>query len=610
MMRKLQMIVLDGFLILATYTLVVAIFRVIGLTVFISDALFFFLPILVIKLVLYSIFGLYKILAAHVGFEDLMKIILVVTITNVVVMGIFLSFSIDFIHPFALIFITPIEITALAFPRVIRKLLLFVKNHILLQPGHGKRTLIIGAGDGGEMVLKESYRNKALNNTIVAFVDDDRSKIGKELLGIKIVGPIDAIESFIHEYNIEEVIIAIANISLKRLKNLVEIVSQNDVKIKRLPLIHEMDEDRPQKIIDVKVEDLLDRDEITLDIKGIESFIKDEVILITGGGGSIGSELARQAARFEPKQLIIFDIYENNAYEIQMELERYKRKHKLTFKLETIIGSVSDEERIKEIFALFKPTLLFHAAAYKHVPLMETSPKEAVRTNILGTYYVAKACQDFEVKNMVLVSSDKAVRPTNIMGATKRYAELIVAKLDQQTKTTKYASVRFGNVLGSNGSVIPLFKKQIEEGGPLTVTHPDITRYFMTIPEAVGLILECAQYSKGGEIFVLDMGDAIKIKDLAEKMIRLAGLQPKRDIDIIYTGLRPGEKLFEELLVDNKKDKTKTANQKILIESKAINGDKIDLEAMFSCMKTCTTNDIKAEVAKQIHSYKIQTPKH
>ena len=608
LLYKSQLVILDIFLITATYTMTVAMLRVIGLRVVISEA-FYILPLLVVfKILLYWIFGLYRMLLAHVGFEDLMKIILVTLITNAVIFTVFMMMDVGFIHPFALIFITPIEVTVIALPRVVKRLIIFTKNHLLWSPSQGKRTLIVGAGSAGEIVLKELYRNRALQNVPVAFIDDDPLKLGKDLLGVKIIGPIAHIEAIILEYNIDEVIIAISTLSTKRLRDLLELIAQNDVKIRRIPLMHETSDVAPQKLMDVKVEDLLNRDEVILDTKGIENFIQGETVLITGGGGSIGSELVRQIARYHPKQLIIFDIYENNAYEIQMELERFINRKELTIDLAVCIGSVYDAATVEDLFATYKPTLIFHAAAYKHVPLMETAPKEAVRTNIIGTYYVAQAAIKHKVKHMLLVSSDKAVRPTNIMGASKRYAELIVHELNQQSKTTKFASVRFGNVLGSNGSVIPLFRKQIQEGGPLTVTHPDITRYFMTIPEAVGLILECALYSKGGEIFILDMGAPIKIKDLAEKMIRLAGLQPKSDIDIMYTGLRPGEKLYEELLVDQGKDKIETNHQKIFIESNAKNGDTIDINQLLNAFSTTSTKDIKQTIAKHIQSYQAMKP--
>ncbi len=602
MMRKISLIVIDTFLILATYTFTLAIFRLIGMTVHLENALLALLPIIFFKLVLFSLFGFYKMIHAHVGFEDLMKIILVILVTNLLIMGVFYMVD-DVIHPLAMVFITPLEITMISLPRVIYRITLYIRHSMIGANQDAKRTLIIGAGDGGDLVLKEIYKHDYLNNNPIAFVDDDEIKIGKTLLGIKIIGPIAKLQEFIEVYRIEEVIIGIANLSPKRLREIIDMIKDHQVKIKRLPLMDEVETKAPKKVKDVEVEDLLERDEIVLDTGGIQDLILKETVLITGGGGTIGSELARQIARFKPKHIIIFDIYENNAYDIQTELESLLRKANLAFKITTLIGSVYDQARVEELFKTYKPGLVFHAAAYKHVPLMEASPKEAIKTNILGTYYVAKAANQHQVKQMILISSDKAVRPTNIMGASKRYAELIVQSFNK-TSDTAYASVRFGNVLGSNGSVIPLFKKQILSGGPITVTDKEITRYFMTVSEAVGLILECTLYAKGGEIFILDMGKAIKIKDLAKKMIKLAGLEEGRDIEIVYTGLRPGEKLYEELLVDET-TQSKTANQKIFIESNVENGDCIDLPSFLDCIKTCNQTELKQEVAKQIHSYQL-----
>ena len=602
MMRKISLIVIDTFLILATYTFTLAIFRLIGMTVHLENALLALLPIIFFKLVLFSLFGFYKMIHAHVGFEDLMKIILVILVTNLLIMGVFYMVD-DVIHPLAMVFITPLEITMISLPRVIHRITLYIRHSMIGANQDAKRTLIIGAGDGGDLVLKEIYKHDYLNNNPIAFVDDDEIKIGKTLLGIKIIGPIAKLQEFIEVYRIEEVIIGIANLSPKRLREIIDMIKDHQVKIKRLPLMDEVETKAPKKVKDVEVEDLLERDEIVLDTEGIQDLILKETVLITGGGGTIGSELARQIARFKPKHIIIFDIYENNAYDIQTELESLLRKANLAFKITTLIGSVYDQARVEELFKTYKPGLVFHAAAYKHVPLMEASPKEAIKTNILGTYYVAKAANQHQVKQMILISSDKAVRPTNIMGASKRYAELIVQSFNK-TSDTAYASVRFGNVLGSNGSVIPLFKKQILSGGPITVTDKEITRYFMTVSEAVGLILECTLYAKGGEIFILDMGKAIKIKDLAKKMIKLAGLEEGRDIEIVYTGLRPGEKLYEELLVDET-TQSKTANQKIFIESNVENGDCIDLPSFLDCIKTCNQTELKQEVAKQIHSYQL-----
>ena len=604
-MRKFQLALLDVVIISLTYILVAFMFYVLNIDIEMTR-IFTILPFIAIfKPIFFAFFGLYRMMLDHFGFEDLMKLVILSFFSNVILLVFFMASGIYFINPMAFMFVFPFEVGMLAFPRVIKRVGIFFSTMINRQNEGGIRTLIIGAGDGGELVLKEIYRNKSLNNIPVAFVDDNTHKIGSQLLGINVVGPIDRIDYFIDQYHVEEVIIAIANLTLKRLRSLIEVISEKNVKIKRLPLLSEVDENTPPKVIDVKIEDLLERQEICLDADAIQDFVKDETVLVTGGGGSIGSELCRQIASHNPKRLIVFDIYENSAYDIQMELMSKFRKLKRKPNFEVLIGSVYDKARVEEVFKRYKPGLVFHAAAYKHVPLMETSPKEAVRTNVLGTYYVAYMARKYHAKNFVLVSSDKAVRPTNIMGATKRYAELIVESFNKERNGTKYSAVRFGNVLGSNGSVIPLFKKQLKEGGPITVTHKDITRYFMTIPEAVGLILQSAVFSKGGEIFILDMGDPIKIKDLAEKMIKLAGYRIGKDIDIVYTGLRPGEKLFEELLVDGNTNNLKTDNDKIFIENGTNNEDVIHMEEILECFDGYSPEKIKALIATDIKSYKI-----
>ncbi len=564
------------------------------------------LPIVIaLKILFYAAFGLYEMLLDHFGFEDAFKIFAVAIGSNIF-LALFFGFTgIEFVGMSMFVFIAPLEIIFLALPRVAKRTINMLKLNLEWRNALGKRTLIIGAGDGGEMVLKEIYRNKALNNIPVGFVDDDYNKIGSRLNGIRILGPVDNILEFIDFYRVEEIIIAIANMNLKKLQDIVKLISEKNITIKRLPLMTEVKEGQQTKIIDVKVEDLLNRDEIHLENKELVKLIEDKVVLVTGGGGSIGSELSRQIARLKPKKLIIFDIYENNAYEIQMELMQDFRRHHDDLDLTVLIGSVYNYDRLEKVFKAFNIDMIFHAAAYKHVPLMEDSPEEAIRTNVLGTYNVVKLADKYKVSNFLLVSSDKAVRPTNIMGASKRYAELIIQAFSE-VSTTKFSAVRFGNVLGSNGSVIPLFKKQITAGGPVTVTDKEITRYFMTIPEAVTLILQSAVYAKGGEIFVLDMGEPVKIKDLAEKMIRLAGYKPYEDIDIIFTGLRPGEKLFEELLVDPK-DNLKTNNNKIFIEDrKHANGSKFEFETFKNITEKLEILDsvsLKDEIAKVIKSY-------
>ena len=456
-------------------------------------------------------------------------------------------------------------------------------------------------------MVKEIYRNKDLYSRPIAFLDDDPKKIGNRLLGIKIVGPISEILSYIDSFHIEEVIIAINQYPKHLMQELINQTTQRNVRIKKLISMTDLSESHQKPVItDVKIEDLLNRDEICLDDDQIKLYVKDEVVLVTGGGGSIGSELCRQIAECEPKMLIIFDIYENNAYEIQQELIRKFHKTQRPLHLEVLIGSVYNLSRLEQIFKTYQPTLVYHAAAYKHVPLMEDSAVEAVRTNVIGTYNTAYLAHKYKVKKFVLVSSDKAVRSTNVMGATKRYAELIIQEQQTHTQSTKFVAVRFGNVLGSNGSVIPLFKNQIADGGPVTVTHPDITRYFMTIPEAVGLILQCGVYAQGGEIFILDMGEPVKISELAEKMISLTGLRPHIDIQIEYTGLRPGEKLFEELLVDhNHHDHHTTNNDKIFIEKqRPVTETELELKTILNNIENLTNLEVKDFVASIVKTYK------
>lgn len=422
-------------------------------------------------------------------------------------------------------------------------------------------TMVVGAGAAGYMLVREMKNSKHLNRKVPCIIDDDPNKVGTYLQGIPIVGGKETIPEMAKHYHIEEIIIAIPTLKDQERRKLLDICQQTACKIKMLPGIYQMvnQEIDVSMLRDVSIEDLLGREPVDLHMEKIGNYIGGKVILVTGGGGSIGSEICRQVALHEPKQLIIVDIYENNAYNIQLELKR----NYPDLNLETLIASVRDKKRIEDIFETYHPDIVYHAAAHKHVPLMEDSPDEAIKNNVVGTYNVASAANKFHVKKMVLISTDKAVRPTNVMGASKRICEIIM-EIFSQISQTEYAAVRFGNVLGSNGSVIPLFRQQIKEGGPVTVTHPDIIRYFMTIPEAVNLVLQCGAYAKGGEIFILDMGEPVKILDLAKKMIRLSGHVPGEDIKIVFTGLRPGEKLYEELLIDEK-NLVQTENNRIFV---------------------------------------------
>lgn len=426
-----------------------------------------------------------------------------------------------------------------------------------------QRTLLIGAGDAAAMIIRESKKDCKNMHKIVLALDDDKTKHHAAINGIPIMGPISKLSYFIEKYSIDTIIVAIPSAEQARITEILELCSQTDCTLKIFSGIEgALSENGPTyQIRHVKIEDLLGRDEIVMDTTEVKAKISNHTILVTGGGGSIGSELCRQIATFGPSRLIIFDIYENNAYDLQNELLRNGfPKSQLT----VLIGSVRDKEKLDEVFRTYKPDLIFHAAAHKHVPLMEDSPSEAIKNNVFGTLNVALCARKYRTSKFVLISTDKAVNPTNVMGATKRLCELIIQSINSTTSYTDFVAVRFGNVLGSNGSVIPLFRRQLEAGGPLTVTHPEIIRYFMTIPEAVRLILQAMTFAQGGEIFVLDMGKPVKILDLARNFIRLSGFEPDKDIPIVFTGLRPGEKLYEELLMDEE-NMTKTPNKKIFI---------------------------------------------
>ena len=469
------------------------------------------------------------------------------------------------------------------------------------------RTLVIGAGAAAKIIIDDSKFNKNNKHDIVVLVDDDENKIGGMFSNIPVKGPISEINTIIDYYKVEEVIIAIANLKQERLHEILNLLSASNVRVKRMPILSEMQGPNDTRIIDVDLDDLLCRDPIILDNHEIDEQLANKTVLVTGAGGSIGSELVRQIFNTHPKTLVLFDIYENSTYDIQMELVKKIRDEKIKdINLVTLIGSTYNELRVEQLFKTYKPDFVYHAAAYKHVPLMEDSPAEAIRTNVIGTYNVASMANKYKTKKMVLVSTDKAVRPTNVMGATKRFAEMIIQHFAETSKDTAYAAVRFGNVLGSNGSVVPLFKKQIEAGGPVTITDKNIIRYFMTIPEAVSLILQCGLFAKGGEIFILDMGKPVKIMDLVEKLIRQAGFVPGVDIEIVETGLRPGEKLYEELLLDTE-NQIKTENRKIFIEKNEKYNETIesDLKAVTQAFNMDETKDVKELLSKFVSTYSI-----
>ena len=463
--------------------------------------------------------------------------------------------------------------------------------------------MLIGAGSGGMQILREFQTSENSQNQVVCIIDDDRQKQGRYLHNVKIVGTRADIVRAVKEYKVEEIVFAIPTAEIKERKSILALCQQTGCKLKILPGIYQLanGEVKIQKIRDVDVQDLLGRDSVNVDLSQIAGYLQDKTVLVTGGGGSIGSELCRQIAQHSPKRLIIFDIYENNAYDIQQELRRAHPE----FDLVTLIGSVRDTERVDLVFKRYHPEIVFHAAAHKHVPLMEDSPNEAIKNNVFGTYHVAQAADRFGASTFVLISTDKAVNPTNVMGASKRICEMIVQMMANRSKT-KFVAVRFGNVLGSNGSVIPLFKEQIAEGGPVTVTHPDIIRYFMTIPEAVTLVLQAGAYANRGEIFVLDMGEPVRIDDLARNLIRLSGFTPDVDIEVKYTGLRPGEKLFEEMLMDEEGLRS-TANNLIHIGKPLEINEAEFLQQLAQLHDACEKNsdDIRQIVATIVKTYRL-----
>lgn len=496
-----------------------------------------------------------------------------------------------------------------------------------------KRVLLIGAGKAGQMILRDIKTAKELKDIVCCIIDDNPNKWGRYVEGVPVIGGRDDILSAVDRFKIEKIVLAVPSASAQEKRDILNICKETGCELKNLPGIYQFltGEVRVSALKDVAVEDLLGRDPIRVNMEEIYSFIQGKKVLVTGGGGSIGSGLCRQIASYHPKQLIILDIYENNAYDIQQEL---KKKYP-ELDLVVLIGSVRDSRRINAVFESYRPDVVYHAAAHKHVPLMEDSPCESIKNNVIGTYKTAYAAMMNGCQRFVLISTDKAVNPTNIMGASKRLCEMIVQSFDRMVKEktpeklpilyahaddedgamvkkqilsgdihTEFVAVRFGNVLGSNGSVIPLFKKQIAAGGPVTVTHPDIIRYFMTIPEAVSLVLQAGTYAKGGEIFVLDMGSPVKIDTLARNLIKLSGLKPDVDIRVEYTGLRPGEKLYEEKLMAEEGLK-KTPNSLIHVGCPIPFETDVFLEQMQSLMEAAYTNDehIREKVAEIVTTY-------
>ena len=504
---------------------------------------------------------------------------------NVMVVGILLS--IFFVLGYRILY------------RVYRRTLLYIP---FKYSADQRRVMVVGAGSAGTMIINEMMARRELKYNPIVLIDDDKNKLGKRISGVKIEGNRYDIPYIAGEQEIDLILIAIPSLDAKNKAEIIDICKETNCKLQIIPGMYEIISGKAtvSKIKDVDLEDLLGRDPIVLDNKGIEDYIKGRTILVTGAGGSIGSELCRQIAAFQPKRLVLFDIYENNVYDIQNEL----KEDFPDMDMSVLIGSIRDRERLHEVFSQYKINVVFHAAAHKHVPLMEDSPKEAVKNNVFGTLNLALEASDAGVSRFVMISTDKAVNPTNIMGATKRLCEMIVQAMDKQSKT-EFVAVRFGNVLGSNGSVIPLFKKQIAHGGPVTVTHKKIIRYFMLIPEAAQLVLQAGAFAKGGEIFVLDMGKPVKIYDLACDLIKLSGLEPNKDIKIVFTGLRPGEKLYEELLM-SEEGLQDTVHKKIYVGKPTFEDmDKltIKLEQLRKLLELDDIDDIKHQMQMIVPTY-------
>ena len=562
-----------------------------------------FLPLnIVLTLVIFYIFRLYHSLWAFAGETELQNLILACscsTVLNAIALQFFkisgqpVPKSYYFLYLFWLI--ACIFVSRFSY-RFLRSL-----KHKKQNKKNKTSVMVIGAGEAGNAIVKEIVNSNFSTMVIKCIIDDDKGKWGRYVQGIKVVGGRDKIVECADVYDIDEIIVAVPSISRASLKDILEVCKETGCKLQSLPGMYQLvnGEVSISKLRDVEIEDLLGRDPISVDLDSILSYVQHKKVLVTGGGGSIGSELCRQVASHNPAQLIIVDIYENSVYDLQQELITKFPELNLV----VLIGSVRNTNRINTIFAEYRPDIVYHAAAHKHVPLMETSPNEAIKNNVFGTWKTVQAAAMYDVKKFVMISTDKAVNPTNIMGASKRICEMIVQTFNKHY-STEFVAVRFGNVLGSNGSVIPLFRKQIAQGGPVTVTHPDIIRYFMTIPEAVSLVLQAGAYAKGGEIFVLDMGEPVRILDLAENLIRLSGYKVGEDIKIEFTGLRPGEKLYEELLM--KEEGMKDTANKLIHIGRPIEFDEEDFFLRLKELKEASKNeevDIRPMVQEIVPTY-------
>ena len=561
--------------------------------------------IAVLGVAINSIFGLYNSVWSYAGFDEIIRSVFSATVIDAVLL--FVD-RVMFVRIFGiqgrlrlysyvimwLLFACCIAGTRIAY-RIIRSLL----SRIAARSSKNERVLIVGAGFMGDFVIEMLRHDDYKNGRPIVAVDDNPVKLHKKIEGIKIVGNCDDIPKIAEKYRIDTIILCLPSASKKRQKEILSIAMQTKCTVKTSPSQEEMfDAGNPKRIRNVDITDLLSRPEITLDKKAC-SYLVDATVLVTGGGGSIGSEICSQVARYKPKKIIIFDIYENCAFELANHLiEKYGD----TIDIYVRIGSVRDIDRLHEIMDEFHPDVVFHAAAHKHVPLMEDSPCEAVKNNVFGTYNVAVAADEYKVNKMVILSTDKAVNPTNVMGCTKRITEIIVQYMNKKSQNTKYAAVRFGNVLGSHGSVVPIFKEQIANGGPVRVTHPDITRYFMTIPEAAQLVCQAGGLAEGGEVFVLDMGEPVKIMDLAKNLIRLSGFD-ENEIPIVITGLRPGEKLYEELSMSEELEtRSRTANEKIFV-NQPMKFEQEEFVAWLESLKDINENNVREKLMAIVPNY-------
>lgn len=606
--KKRYLVLIDILLCLVAYiSVILVVFPIENVFSYLKGGVVLVVVTAIVYAVVFSILNIYKADWVYAGVSTYTKLIFACIVSTFIsfIIGLFVSAAVIYpkINVASNVVTTTFICAVRFFIRVLYKLIHSRRKE------KGKRVLIIGAGRLAVILLRDFSENDKLNYDVVGLIDDDATKIKRNIYDAEVLGNRNDIKRICKERRVEEIIFAIYTIPSNERTKILDICSETGCKVRILPGVEASlngEDMQPGRIRDIEIEDLLERDPINLNNELISSDICGKTIIVTGGGGSIGSELCRQIMKYKPGKLVILDIYENTTYELQNELEeKYQNS-----RIDVLIASVRDKERLNEVFSQYRPDIVFHAAAHKHVPLMEFSPAEAIKNNVFGTYNVANCAVEFGVKRFVMISTDKAVNPTNVMGATKRLCEMIIQTFSKLSKT-EFVAVRFGNVLGSNGSVIPRFKKQIADGGPLTVTHPEITRFFMTIPEAAQLVLQAAAYAKGGEIFVLDMGKPVRIYDLAKKLISLSGYRPNEDIEIMFTGLRPGEKLYEELLM-NEEGLAKTAHSKIFVGQPIdINIEELNekLELLKDAIQNQDNEYIKKIISRVVPTYQPEMQK-